>query len=267
MPLRSMVSRKAPVHTKMTEAQRISSVAESCDVWYINNETKQTMKDKIEEYGNVALGDIGIDTSFNMLNPRVLTHLHNYSSKRIVRINNTTKKRIREQLTIGVSEGEGNAKLTRRIKDVFKTADRTRARTIARTEVTTSSNFATFEAGKQSGVIEKKQWAAALVNSREWHEDANGQVRNLDEPFDVRGERGMYPGDQGGFTGMNVVNCMCVMKLLVDKPKSVGRLDYEWKLSFRQTLPWRTLLREGFRRAFRRQKDDVLRELGIRFPE
>jgi len=57
----------------------------------------------------------------------------------------------------------------------------------------------------------KKQWRTVgdeLV--RPAHNEANGQVRLVDEPFEVGGEYLMYPGDVSlGASMKNIANCRC----------------------------------------------------------
>lgn len=43
---------------------------------------------------------------------------------------------------------------------------------------------------------------------REWHAEADGQARELDDPFDVWGEMLQYPRDPAGSPG-NTFNCRC----------------------------------------------------------
>jgi uncharacterized protein with gpF-like domain len=42
------------------------------------------------------------------------------------------------------------------------------------------------------------------------HLAADGQVQDIDEPFDVGGEQLMYPGDPAGSPG-NTINCRCTV--------------------------------------------------------
>jgi HK97 family phage portal protein len=86
------------------------------------------------------------------------------------------------------------------------------------TEVHNAQGYGMLEGMAQDGQ-ERKQWLSAFMPaSREGHMEADGQERNIDEPFEVRNDSTgaieylMYPGDmsQGAEVG-NVVNCVCTM--------------------------------------------------------
>ena len=57
----------------------------------------------------------------------------------------------------------------------------------------------------------KKAWVTVGDKKvRTAHQRVNGQVRSLQEPFVVAGERLMYPGDSSlGASALNTVNCRC----------------------------------------------------------
>nr|WP_232331026.1 MULTISPECIES: phage minor head protein [unclassified Thermoactinomyces] len=86
-----------------------------------------------------------------------------------------------------------------------------RARTIARTEMISAARAGQFYGDKQSGIVVGKEWFAAHQDrTRPWHLEADGQRRPLDEPFEVNGEKLMFPGDTSlGATADNIVNCRC----------------------------------------------------------
>jgi SPP1 gp7 family putative phage head morphogenesis protein len=98
--------------------------------------------------------------------------------------------------------------LVARVNEVFD-GRRANAATIARTETAPAYNFATQEAWKQSGVVEKKQWLTARDEAvRHAHELADGQEVPLDQPFTVDGEKLDYPGASNASAG-NRINCRC----------------------------------------------------------
>ena len=56
----------------------------------------------------------------------------------------------------------------------------------------------------------KTWWTVGDKRVRNDHKSANGQRRNVSEPFNVGGERLMYPGDRSfGATAKNTANCRC----------------------------------------------------------
>ena len=62
----------------------------------------------------------------------------------------------------------------------------------------------------QQAGIEKRQWISARdANVRPTHAEADGQIRGIDEAFDVGSARLMQPGESGG-PPEEVINCRCV---------------------------------------------------------
>jgi len=74
----------------------------------------------------------------------------------------------------------------------------------------TSVNYGQKETYASEG-IEKLEWLSTVDNdTRPDHLECNGQIRGIDEPFDVGGESMQYPGDPAGGAG-NVCNCRCTV--------------------------------------------------------
>lgn len=85
---------------------------------------------------------------------------------------------------------------------------------IARTETTTSSNFAAIKTAEQSDLVLDKIWISVQDNRTRVipydHFDINDQKQELEKPFFVGGENIMYPGDTKASAG-NVINCRCTI--------------------------------------------------------
>ncbi len=102
-----------------------------------------------------------------------------------------------------------------------------RAARIARTETHSAANFASQEYNKkistQLGETLYKRWVSVGdERTRSSHARANGQVRQLDEDFEINGSLMKYPGDPRG-GAKNVVNCRCVV-VYVDE-EDLGLID------------------------------------------
>lgn len=84
---------------------------------------------------------------------------------------------------------------------------------IARTEGHRIQNEATLDGqheAKKKGADIVKQWDATLDSrTRPEHREADGQIMELDEPFDVGGEKMQAPGVGG--SAKNVCNCRCCL--------------------------------------------------------
>ena len=89
---------------------------------------------------------------------------------------------------------------------------RRRARTIVRTELGRAYSMAGQERMRQArgaGLDVRKQWRRSTkLHSRPAHDAADGQVKPVDEPFEVGGERLMYPRDPSALPA-ETVNCGC----------------------------------------------------------
>ncbi len=89
-----------------------------------------------------------------------------------------------------------------------------RAQAIARTEMGSSMNIGAMEGYRDSQVVERKQWLAAIdERTRTWDNGdefnhAIDEIQNLDDPFVGTGEALMFPMDSAGSPG-NTINCRC----------------------------------------------------------
>lgn len=146
------------------------------------------------------------------------------ASKRIVAINDTTKKKINAIIVAGLEEGLSIEKIraqiigTTSIPPLAGTVAQ-RARRIARTEIVSASNAGSLEGAMSTGLNFQKQWLATKDDRTrdgddEWnHEGMDGKVVNREEPFVMYSQKGeinemRYPGDPNGSAG-NVINCRC----------------------------------------------------------
>jgi hypothetical protein len=86
-------------------------------------------------------------------------------------------------------------------------------------ELSTMVDFNVDYDGKPiSEIIQQKMWVAVLDDhTREAHAEADGQIVNSDEPFEVGGEELMYPGDDSlGASEGNLINCRCDLQFVVN---------------------------------------------------
>jgi SPP1 gp7 family putative phage head morphogenesis protein len=122
------------------------------------------------------------------------------------------KDRIRQEVSRGIASADSYANIARNLQKAMNT-DMNKAYRIARTEagrVTSRSSFDYAQKAKDMGADVLKQWSAFLdMRTRELHYMLHGQLRELEEPFDVLGMEGMYPGDFGA-AAMDI-NCRCAM--------------------------------------------------------
>lgn len=117
-------------------------------------------------------------------------------------------------------EGLGPVAVARDLDNIFPPTYAARAETIARTETFIAQMETLHETYRRNGV-RQKQWAAFIDDkTRDSHADANGQVRDFDEPFDVGGVQLMHPGDPSG-PAAEIINCRCDELPVIDGDETV----------------------------------------------
>jgi SPP1 gp7 family putative phage head morphogenesis protein len=116
---------------------------------------------------------------------------------------------IKGSLQAGLDAGDPIADIAKSVKAKFNEISSGRAKTIAMTETAAAYGHARNLAMQDAG-ISKKQWlTSGNDNVRPAHEEANGQIVDADEAFDVGGEPLRFPGDPDG-EPENIINCHCV---------------------------------------------------------
>lgn len=126
------------------------------------------------------------------------------------------KLSIRAELSRSVANGsswnEVAVKIAKGMNNPFDKAYKN-ALLIARTEGHRIQQSATLDAmhdAKDHGADVVKQWDSTMDRkTRPAHQQADGQIRELDEPFDVWGEKMDAPAVGG--SAKNVCNCRCVL--------------------------------------------------------
>lgn len=123
----------------------------------------------------------------------------------------TVRQEARRALSEGITAGDGERQLAKRIATAVS-GPRTKSHwaMIARTEAHTAAEQGSFEAAKSTGLDMVKEWGATEdMRTRFTHAVADGQIRQMDVPFDVGADKLMFPGDPNG-SAKEVINCRCV---------------------------------------------------------
>lgn len=120
------------------------------------------------------------------------------------------KKAIAQEATRGVASGMTFEDIARNIQNVSK-APFSNAKRIARTEghrIQQASAMDAQKAAKAKGADVVKQWDGTLDGrTRKTHRKLDGQIREVDEPFEMDGKKAMFPGDFGD--PAEDCNCRC----------------------------------------------------------
>lgn len=192
-----------------------------------------------DEFARIELGIPTDDAGFNkrlqdLINVRGFNRAH-YSANQIVR---TTEKDMDNALMLIISIGAAlGISLTRKdiakkLKDVLLPLFNKRIESvISPTETNVAAEQTKFDEistlydmnavlpdGRRMEEIDvKKIWVARFINTRQWHQDAHGQKRRYNQPYDVDGEKLMFPMDISlGASPRNIINCYCSSQLFVD---------------------------------------------------
>lgn len=122
------------------------------------------------------------------------------------------KQRIANNISRGVATADTYANIARNIANGSKIGFNNAMR-ITRTEGNRIANQAKFDASakaKETGADVLKQWSAALDGkTRPHHRQLDGQIRELEDPFEVAGLEAMHPSDFG--RPEEDINCRCTM--------------------------------------------------------
>jgi len=164
--------------------------------------------------GQLALEKMGIKLNFNLKNDKLIKELKQRGTKITGEITKKTLTDLRDVLVREFyNKGTSIPKVAKMIDGMFEETYKNRAETIARTETGIAQEVVAHETYTRNGV-EKKQWQAFIdEKTRDGHKDADGQVRNIDEPFEVENADGEieeldHPLDPSA-SASNVINCRC----------------------------------------------------------
>lgn len=154
----------------------------------------------------------GVTLRFQAVSDGQLLGMRSFLTNRIADITQQAQMRIEQQLRLVIGGVSAPAEAVSGIDRVLGGRTRSRAITITRTELGRAYSVATQlrlaqAARTVSGL--KKQWRrSGKIHSRLTHDAADGQIREVDQPFDVGGEQLMYPRDPTA-SARNTINCGC----------------------------------------------------------
>ena len=124
------------------------------------------------------------------------------------------QKKIAGAVTQGIIQGESIDDIARRIaRDTTQQNSNAMIR-YARTATTSAQNagrMKTMHRAQGLGINVRKQWLATLDGrTRDSHRNLDGQVKDIDDPFDSDYGKIMFPGDPSAHPG-DVYNCRCTL--------------------------------------------------------
>ncbi len=159
--------------------------------------------------GRQRLDRLGSPLRF--LDERLIEFAEVQGANKVKMINEETRRRVGRVIADGLQESDDLRGIARGIGRTLGVS-RGRALRIARTEIGTATSFADQSAAETSGIDLVKRWLTARDGGARHPSAAGleGQVRNLREPFNVRGSALQYPLDPNG-PASEVVHCRCAV--------------------------------------------------------
>lgn len=168
------------------------------------------------------------------------------------------KKRIQSEISRGISQGYSYEKIAKNLANQTGIGYNKAVR-IAKTESHRIRGAASLDAAKKAkekGADVVKQWDATLDRKvRPEHRMLDGQIRDLDEPFDVNGHKAMQPG---GFGKASLdINCRCALLqrakwAVEDKDDSFTK----WDAINEELLTIKSKNYETFKNSYQKMVDD-----------
>jgi len=181
---------------------------------FLTEITDPVVRSLIIEAAMHGMSEVGVTAAFNVNNPLVSTMIETFQ-KQIETINESTYRQILKILTRGYEEGLSLSEIEGQLRKKYKEFSKTRAHTIAKTEMNGLVNGGHMAGYKEAGATHVRWSSAFLATSRPEHTAADGQEVLVGKPFDIGGDMLKYPGDPAGQPG-NIINCYCAIEPVVE---------------------------------------------------
>jgi len=182
-------------------------------------ELESVLGDSYEEFfnrgGSAARVELGARGNFKLTNTAIADALKARANKLAGDIAEDVFDRLKTVIADQFYlEGRGIADVARALREEFDWLTKTRSDRIARTETLSVTEEAQHTVYKASG-IHFKRWITTLDGKeRQTHFEAHGQLRAIDEAFDVGDSTLMWPGDPDG-PPEEICNCRCATQPIV----------------------------------------------------
>ena len=175
-------------------------------------------------------------------------------------------------ITQGIIQGETIPQIAKRIARVTGESNYKNAVRNARTAYTGAQNAGRIEGLHQAqklGIDVKKKWLAITDSrTRDAHIDLNGQIQEVDDPFDSDFGDIMFPGDPTAHPA-NVYNCRCTLVYVYPKyPSSINRRDANGENVGDMTYQeWKESKQKQTEQPYKNEKEETVQQERARFDE
>lgn len=230
--------------SKKLQKERLEAIRNQMDVRVAEVATgeKKSLYDYLQHVGETSFNELfyefemseKVPVSFNFLSEQQLNVIINTPvasrklSTRLKGNTNKMKKSLNRVLTRGFGQGWSFQKMARQISEIGGASYR-RGLTIARTEggrVSSITKQQSQDHAKKLGIKLKKRWVSALDGrTRDTHRKLDGQIRGVDEYFEVGGLKALQPHMFG--IASEDCNCRCTTIAELDGYENTLRRDNE----------------------------------------
>lgn len=175
----------------------------------MKNGLRPVLQATLQKAGEELFAEVGKDDPFSMA-PESAKAFLNLRENRIAGAGDEIFTQLTDSLAEGFDKGETMAELAGRVKETFAGASDSKATTIAATETAAAYSAARGSAMEQAGVTWKEWLTAKDDRVRAEHQEMDGVIVPLDQPFTLRdGTQMMHPADESG-PAHHVINCRCI---------------------------------------------------------
>jgi hypothetical protein len=216
-------------------SDKLASSPTEWESWYLP-QLQQSIRQSMDEFSTAASSTItqgasdiwqagidlidkplqaaGLDIVANLpgIDNRQLIAMRTFMTDRMKDIGVTVANKINSELGLIAIGAQTPGDAISKISRIIDKGGRSRATTIVRTEVGRAFSVATHERMTQSSEYLpglKKQWRrSGKVHSRLSHDAADGQIKEVGEPFNIGGVLMMHPRDPAAPAG-ETINCGC----------------------------------------------------------
>ncbi len=163
----------------------------------------------------LAAGDVRIEASLQAIDVRQLQAMRAFMTDRIKNVGVAAADKINAELGLVVIGAQSPSDAIGKVRVILGEQSRARATTIVRNAINGSFSQASFDRIKEAAQRVpglQKQWRkSGKVHPRLFHDLADGQVRDISEPFAFgNGARLMFPHDPRA-PASETINCGCAM--------------------------------------------------------
>lgn len=198
--------------------------ADSSVVNDINLMFKDEFEKSVPKISNTYIQSIDKELELKKMTNRTSDWIESWSEDLSKIMEVTSEEQLNNTLSVALKEGKSVTTVAEELTDSSIVTSAKRARTTAITEMLRANSVSAQEAYIQSPAVSQKKWrhtGARKNNPRSNHVNINGQIVNINEPFELIGADGttyypMYPRDTI-LPPSESVNCHCIHQPIVDK--------------------------------------------------